>query len=125
MASNVQEGLEVERLKDDYQMKIQVQPPQSPDLNTLDLGLFHILQRQAVDLKEGASLEAIMDAVITTFEFYDPATLENVWRQERCADRNNGGGAFHEPPISDTRALDFGDPQNGLSDYFWSQERSH
>ena len=40
-------------------------------------------------------------------------------------DRNNGGGVLDEFLISDTWALDFGDLQNGLDDYFWGQERSH
>ena len=61
MASNVQKELEVECLKDGYYMKIQVRPPQSPDLNILDVGLFHSLQRLAVNLKEGGNLVAIVE----------------------------------------------------------------
>ena len=33
-----------------------------------------------VDLKEGGSLEAIVDTVTAAFESYDPAMLDNVWR---------------------------------------------
>ena len=80
MASDVQEELEVECLKNGYQLNIQVQPPQNPDLDILDLRLFHNLQRRVVDLKEGAGLEAIVDAITNAFESYYPAVLEIVWR---------------------------------------------
>ena len=101
VARGIQEELQAECLKDGFRITIQRQPPQSPDLNILDLGLFHSLQRRAVELKEGGSLIDIVDAVNSAFASYDPDTLEQVWRalfsvQESVLE-HEGGNDFAVP----------------------------
>ena len=72
-----------------------------PRSEHLDLGLFHSLQWRVVDLKEGGSLEAIVDAVTAAFESYDPAMLENAWHalfsNQSSMLEHQGGNDFSIP----------------------------
>ena len=80
VARGMQEELQAECLKDGFRTTIQRQSLQSPDVNILDLGLFHSLQRRDVELKDAGTLIDIVDAVNSAFASYDPETLEQVLR---------------------------------------------
>ena len=54
--SNIEQALHV----DEFSMTIDKQPPNSPNLNVLDLGYLHSLQVAATTVKEGADLSTIV-----------------------------------------------------------------
>ena len=56
------------------------QPAQSPDLNIMDLGLFHSLKVHVIQLKEGAhNIDHLIQKVRTVFESYPSHTLDSIW----------------------------------------------
>ena len=64
---------------DGWDIHIETQPPQSPDLNKCDLCFFHSLQRAANRLKANSkSREKLLNAVIRAYDEYDILKLERV-----------------------------------------------
>jgi len=59
-------------------VKIREQPPNSPDLNVLDLGIFRALQ----SCQFRNALKDVNDLIVqikVTFNNYSPKSLDNVW----------------------------------------------
>ena len=56
------------------------QSAQSSNLNILDLGFFHSLQRHAAEIKESGDLCTIVNSVNFAFKNYDTRMLELVWQ---------------------------------------------
>ena len=64
---------------DGWNIHIETQPPQSPDLNKCDLCFFHSLQREANHLKaNGKTREKLLKAVVKAYDDYDSIKLERV-----------------------------------------------
>ena len=56
-----------------------MQPPQSPDLNKLDLSLFSVLQSKSHSLRtDNHDLRDLKNAVMQSYNEYPQATLERV-----------------------------------------------
>jgi len=56
------------------------QPAQSPDLNVLDLGLFHSLKRMVDQMKVHARThDQMIEKVKQAYNEYDSSKIENVW----------------------------------------------
>ena len=67
-----------ELTKDGFDIRLEQQPSNSPDLNVLDLGFFHSLQTRVAKIKEGGKLVDILSNVNKAFKEYPPETLERV-----------------------------------------------
>jgi hypothetical protein len=56
------------------------QPPQSPDLNLLDLGLFHGMKSAADAIKgKGRSINTCIERMVLSFTSYPSETIQIVW----------------------------------------------
>ena len=98
---SIRADIDRELNRDGFAIKLEQQPSNSPDLNVLDLGFFHSLQRKVAKIKHGGNLVDIVENVQMAFESYPPATLENVW-QSLVLGMNNilraeGGNDFPLP----------------------------
>jgi transposase len=64
---------------DGWDIFIDTQPPQSPDLNKCDLCFFHSMQRATNRLKaQNTSREKLLEAVVEAYNNYDVAILERI-----------------------------------------------
>ncbi len=78
------------------------QPTQSPDLNILDLGLFHSLKNRVHQLKvQATNLDTLLAKVRQAFNAYDGATLDYIWAHlydcYNCILTENGGNQYKAP----------------------------
>ena len=72
--------LEEDALGKDLNIKIRTQPPQSPDTNILDLGLFASMKKRGKHLKSRANtLQQLINNVNTVYNEYDHQTLHKIW----------------------------------------------
>ena len=56
------------------------QPPQSPDLNLLDLGVFHGMKSTADSIKgNGRNIDTCIQRMLQAFAEYDSTRIEIVW----------------------------------------------
>jgi hypothetical protein len=62
-----------------FNLSIKTQPPNSPDTNILDLGIFNSLQSLYFDEDQPNSVDGLIAAVQSAWEKYDSKTLEKVW----------------------------------------------
>ena len=76
---SIRADIDRELNRDGFAIKLEQQPFNSPDLNVLDLGFFHSLQRKVAKIKHGGNLVDIVENIRMAFESYPPTTLENVW----------------------------------------------
>ena len=60
------------------------QPPQSPEFNALDAGIFHSLQKN-VWKEKCKNIDDLIAAVETVYENLSRVTLDNVWLSVQCA----------------------------------------
>lgn len=78
-------------------VKVVVQPAQSPDLNTLDMGFFNSLQTLADDT-DPESLSELLDNVENCYWNYPSTTLERVWAMQydvyNCILRGLGSNGY-------------------------------
>ncbi len=71
--------MNVEGAKHGWKISIETQPPQSSDLNKLDLCFFHILSRQADALKhDSKTLEDMIARIEEAYWSYDIDQLQRV-----------------------------------------------
>ena len=87
---------------DGWNIFIDTQPPQSPDLNKCDLCFFHSMQRAANRLKaQNTSREKLLEAVVEAYKNYDVAILERIEGIQHEIYRkilaDNGGNQFDMP----------------------------
>jgi hypothetical protein len=69
--------------QDGWNITVVTQPPNSPDLNILDLGLFHSLKTQFYNRGVTAqSMQPFVDGVVEEYEKYKPQTLLNIWAEQ-------------------------------------------
>lgn len=86
--------------KDGWNITLFNQPPNSPDMNVLDLGYFNAIQ--ALQSKESLTkIDDLIEAVETSFKDLDPNTLNNSFLtlqavMECCLD--DGGGNSYTLP---------------------------
>lgn len=78
------------------------QPAQSPDLNILDLGLFHSLKQKVSHMKiRATNLNQLVEKVKRAYEEYDTQTLDGIWGQLyacwRCILRTEGSNTYAIP----------------------------
>ncbi|XP_056695070.1 uncharacterized protein [Spinacia oleracea] len=67
-----------EAKKDGFDMHLICQPPQSPDLNILDLGFFRAIQ--SIQHQEfPVSVEELIESVIKSYNNYDPNIINMTW----------------------------------------------
>ena len=72
-------ALNIAGKEDGWDIEVVTQPAQSPDLNKLDLCLFHGLQRSTNKIKaNNPGKENMINAVLQAYEEYDVATIERV-----------------------------------------------
>ena len=86
----------------DLRVRVSLQPPNSPDLNKLDLCLFYSLNRQSAHLRNGArTLEELIESVKKAYGDYEPAQLERAEALLHVAYREvlekNGGNQYDVP----------------------------
>lgn len=98
-----------------WQFRVVTQPVQSPDLNILDLGLFHSLKCRVAHIKRVAhNIDELIEKVHKAYADYDHKTLDHIWAHLiACWNRilrETGGNQYKPPHIhARTRA------QNGQS----------
>ncbi|VFQ64020.1 unnamed protein product [Cuscuta campestris] len=90
----------------DWDIKLQFQPPNSPDLNVLDLGFFRAID--AIQNKSAhRSLGDLINAVTTAFEQLTPQVLNNVFLTYQGVMgevlRHKGGNNFKIPHMGKKR----------------------
>jgi hypothetical protein len=78
------------------------QPAQSPDLNMLDLGLFHGMKSKADDIKgDGRNIDTCIQRMKQAFEEYSPTSIEIVWgvlfEVYRLVLQDNGNNSYKVP----------------------------
>jgi hypothetical protein len=77
------EFFNVEGRKDGWKIQVITQPPQSPDLNVNDLGLFRSLKCRVENLKDGATtMDELYDSVLEAWDGYDGETLDRIWAHQ-------------------------------------------
>ena len=63
-----------------WRVILRTQPPQSPDLNILDLGFFHSLKTKCFQLKHKAeNMNQLIENVKFAFKEYDCKTILGIW----------------------------------------------
>lgn len=88
----------------DWRFNFVTQPPQSPDLNILDLGFFHSLKVRVRHIKNRAfNIDDLIRNINQAYEEYDAATLDDIWGH-LYANYNeilidNGGNQFPPPHV--------------------------
>ncbi|ETV76562.1 hypothetical protein H257_09561 [Aphanomyces astaci] len=87
---------------DGWSFVVRCQPPNSPDLNVLDLGFFASIQTLQYKLVS-RSLGHVVHATYAAFELSDGDTLEKVFLSLQAVMRlvleNNGGNHFRLPHL--------------------------
>ncbi|ETW04714.1 hypothetical protein H310_03867 [Aphanomyces invadans] len=87
---------------DGWSFVVRCQPPNSPDLNVLDLGFFSSLQTLQHKLVS-RSLDDVIHATLAAFELSGGHTLANVFLTLQAVMRvmleNNGGNTFRLPHL--------------------------
>lgn len=78
------------------------QPAQSPDLNLLDLGLFHGMKSEADGIKgDGRNIDTCIQRMKEAFASYDPTSIEINWgvlfEVYRLILQDNGNNSFKVP----------------------------
>ena len=69
--------------RDGWNISIHKQPPQSPDLNILDLGLFASMKSRQSDLMLGAkTIDALITKIRTVFDEYPGRKLDSIWAHQ-------------------------------------------
>ncbi|KAK9705788.1 hypothetical protein RND81_07G081800 [Saponaria officinalis] len=63
---------------DGFDIRLVSQPPNSPDLNVLDLGFFRSIQSLQYEIS-ATTVSELVDAVTTAFEQVEPQKLKYVW----------------------------------------------
>lgn len=77
-------GLTAEAHKYGWNMEMKAQPPNSPDLNVLDLGFFHSIQSIQHRTSQN-NIDELINVVINAFNDENPNTLDNVFLSLQCA----------------------------------------
>ncbi|VFQ95320.1 unnamed protein product [Cuscuta campestris] len=100
----------------EWNIKLKFQPPNSPDLNVLDLGFFRAID-SLQDQSAPRSLDDLISAVTTAFEELSPEKLNNVFLTLQGVMgqvlATNGGNQFKIPHIGKTKLVRQGTlPQN-------------
>jgi hypothetical protein len=85
-----------------WRIRFVTQPAQSPDLNILDLGLFHSLKIKVNQLKVHAhNIDTLIAKVRQAFNAYDANTLDHIWAHlfncYDCILTENGGNQYKPP----------------------------
>lgn len=85
-----------------YNIKFYTQPPQSPDLNICDLGLFNSMKKRCNQIKRDTkTIPQLIARVQEVFTNYDRVTLDNIWaHQINCYNeilRDLGGNQYTAP----------------------------
>ena len=88
--------------QDGWNIVIDTQPPQSPDLNKCDLSFFHSMQRATNMLKaSNTTREKLLESVKLAYKNYDPLILERIEGIQheiyRRVLENDGGNQFDMP----------------------------
>jgi hypothetical protein len=78
------------------------QPAQSPDLNILDLGLFHSLKCMVGSIKQRAdNIDGMIIKVKLAYSNYDYKTLDHIWAHlfavYNAILQDNGGNQYKAP----------------------------
>jgi hypothetical protein len=67
-------------VQDGWNIIVVTQPPQSPDLNILDLGFFNSLKKRVSSLKfQATTINMLISKVESAFDEYDLSTLDHIW----------------------------------------------
>eukprot|EP01031_Cornospumella_fuschlensis_P026698 gene26697-32259_t len=63
-----------------WRFNVVTQPAQSPDLNILDLGLFHSLKSRVAVLKQHAvNIDQLIAKINVAYQAYHGRTLDHIW----------------------------------------------
>jgi hypothetical protein len=110
---------------------IKQQPPNSPDLNILDLGLFRAIQFLQTQQSPSKTMPQLISNVQKTWDEYDPKVLNRIWLSHGHVMneivRNDGNNEYDLPHFSKEKEeregrletvvqLDF-DAETALEDY--------
>ncbi|KAF7147220.1 hypothetical protein RHSIM_Rhsim03G0157600 [Rhododendron simsii] len=91
-----------EASKDGFDIRLSFQPPNSPDLNVLDLGFFRAIQSLQYQ-KAPKNIDELVSVVVSAFEELSPQTLDNVFLTlQACMIeimKVNGGIGYKVPHI--------------------------
>jgi hypothetical protein len=100
--------------QDGWNISVITQPPNSPDLNILDLGLFSSLKTRfyARGVTE-LSMQPLVDAVVEEFKNYEPQTLINIWAEQyviwNALLRDQGNNDYEIPHTQITKKARLGE----------------
>ena len=104
------EHFATEGLVDGWHIRVEKQPPQSPDLNLLDLCLFASLQTRSDELKvslPSRNIDDLMARVTQAWSEYDANTIDNAWKHlydvYECILVDKGGNMYPKPHKASTR----------------------
>ena len=74
------EALRVAGIADGWQIVIDTQPAQSPDVNINDLAFFNSLKKNVARVKQHArNIDELIAKVRTAYDQYDRVTLDHIW----------------------------------------------
>jgi hypothetical protein len=113
-----QEYFDAEGQKYGWNIVVETQPAQSPDLNILDIGVFRGLQSRSEEFRiESNSVSDLVERVKKTFYTYPWQLLDNCWavlhEHYRLIRMDNGGNKFPDPHCGIRRRVAKGlDPVN-------------
>jgi hypothetical protein len=87
---------------DGWTVKFVTQPPNSPDLNILDLGLFASLKSKVWAMKfRATNIELLVQKITAAFEDYPSETLTHIWAQlyaiYNAVLKQSGGNKYTNP----------------------------
>lgn len=87
-----------------WRFKVVTQPAQSPDLNILNLGLFHSLKSRVAAIKQNAvNIDQLIAKVKLAYQAYDGKTLDHIWAHSyACWNsilQDNGGNQYKKPHV--------------------------
>ena len=96
----VRDMMEHEGSKDGFKITLVNQPPNSPDLNVLDLGFFNAIQ--SLQMRETMkSIDDLIEAVERSFEGLSHTTLDNSFRTLQsvmeCILKDGGNNTYDLP----------------------------
>lgn len=103
--------------KDGWEMKIKCQPPNSPDMNVLDLGFFAAIQGMQQKIRSN-SIEELIKATESAYDSQSSASLNNVWLSLQMAMESTmgdqGGNSYRLGHIGKQKLLREGKLQENI-----------
>ncbi|XP_010684477.1 uncharacterized protein LOC104899035 [Beta vulgaris subsp. vulgaris] len=113
--------------QDEFTFILLQQPPNSPDLNILDLGFFRSIQ-SLIHKKMPCDVDKMLEAVHDAFHELDPKTLSNVWLTLQYVMNEvlkcGGGNDYTLPHVNKKKLEALGRLEEQVSAPMWAVEEA-